>query len=352
LQFRMSKWLISKQRVVLAIAGLWLLACALAPAQSPSGVYDTPALRVLAEQGDKRAAFLLGSRYASGRGVPRDDSEAVRWFTSAATGGLAEAQYNLGIMHLTGRGVPLDPAKGAHWYERAAEQGLVEAQFNLGTLYGTGRGVRRDEALAIKWLTLAARHGLARAQYNLGTLFEHGRGVRVNANTALGWYRKAAEQGLDEAKVRGAALAKKMQVKLHRPADQDTQAALSTVAKEQVDVAQAAANKATASTAPNNNVAKLSGLDWLRDAPAERFTMQLASFSSSAEAQRFARRLGASVPVAVCETINRGKHWFVVIRGVYASHAKATAEVARLPAKLRKMKPWVRHLGQLQKQMR
>ena len=59
---------------------------------------DLHALRSLAEQGDKRAAFVLATYYVAGRGVPRDDSEAVRWFTRAADAGLAEAQYNLGII--------------------------------------------------------------------------------------------------------------------------------------------------------------------------------------------------------------------------------------------------------------
>jgi len=85
---------------------------------SAAEVYDPQALRALAEQGDKRAAFLLGSRFASGRSGPRDDSEAVRWFRIAAEGGLPEAQYNLGVMYASGRGVARDYARAAAWYRR------------------------------------------------------------------------------------------------------------------------------------------------------------------------------------------------------------------------------------------
>ena len=35
--------------------------------------------RARAEQGDADAQFNLGVWYANGRGVPRDDTEAVRW---------------------------------------------------------------------------------------------------------------------------------------------------------------------------------------------------------------------------------------------------------------------------------
>jgi len=42
------------------------------------------ALRVLAEQGNADAQFTLGVMYDNGRGVPQDDTEAVRWYRLAA----------------------------------------------------------------------------------------------------------------------------------------------------------------------------------------------------------------------------------------------------------------------------
>lgn len=314
-------------------------------------VYNAQALRTLAEQGDKRAAFLLASRYATGSGgVPRDDSEAVRWYTSAAQGGLAEAQYNLGIMYATGRGVSLDAAKGAQWYERAAEQGLAEAQFNLGTLYGTGRGVRRDETLAVKWLTKAAQRGLARAQYNLGALYEHGRGVRLNAHVALEWYKKASDQGLEQATARYAELARKMQVEPHKPAavKAGKKPADSTQARA---VAAAPSGPRTAITSALPALGPAEG-DWVRDASGGQFTVQLASFLTRTDAQRFADTLGDKAPVGIYQSTKKGKTWFAVVRGVYESHAAAVASVAKLSAKLRKMKPWPRSFGQIHKQMR
>ncbi len=55
-------------------------------------VYDVWFMLRQAEQGDARAAFVRGTRFASGRGAARDDGEAFRWFEQAAEGGLAEAQ--------------------------------------------------------------------------------------------------------------------------------------------------------------------------------------------------------------------------------------------------------------------
>ena len=55
-------------------------------------------MRAPAEQGDAEAQFNLGVMYANGRGVPQDDSEAVRWYRLAADQGHAGAQFNLGAV--------------------------------------------------------------------------------------------------------------------------------------------------------------------------------------------------------------------------------------------------------------
>lgn len=335
-----------------ALAGAcWLLGGGLpgAPAQdhgltTPSSLYDPHALRVLAEQGDKRAAFLLGARYASGRAGVQDDSEAVRWFTVAAQGGLAEAQYNLGIMYASGRGVALDPAQAARWYQRAAEQGLAEAQFNLGTLYGTGRGVPRDEALAATWLERAAGAGLPQAQYNLGVLYEHGRGVRLDASRALAWYQRAAEQGFEPARQRHAALGEKLRAPA--AASPDRAAPAITAASERPS--------ATAVTDPVERAAATARADpgdWVASLDPEHFTLQLASYTERADAQRFADSFADGAAVGIYASSKRGTRWYAVVHGVYASHQQASAAIAALPERLRNMKPWVRKVALIHAEM-
>ena len=48
--------------------------------------------RPAAEQGVATVRCLLGLSYATGRGVPQDDAEAVRWYRLAAEQG---EEYNL-----------------------------------------------------------------------------------------------------------------------------------------------------------------------------------------------------------------------------------------------------------------
>ena len=123
---------------------------------SISGQQDfVDSVRAQAERGDAVAQYNLGVMYAEGRGVPLDDTEAVRWYRLAAEQGDIVAQANLGLMYAEGRGVPLDDAEAVRWYRLAAEQGDVVAQVNLAVMYVDGRGVSADNVLAHMWLDLA-----------------------------------------------------------------------------------------------------------------------------------------------------------------------------------------------------
>ena len=69
---------------------------------------DSASFRKAAEQGDASAQNQLAICYAEGKGVPKDDVEAVTWFRKAAEQGAAEAQYNLAMCYAEGTGVPKD----------------------------------------------------------------------------------------------------------------------------------------------------------------------------------------------------------------------------------------------------
>ncbi len=112
--------------------------------------------RPLADEGDDRAQSILGRMYWRGRGVPRDDVEAARWFRSAAEHGNAAAQLNLGNMYADGNGVPQDYTEAAKWYRLAADRGDPQAQYNLGLAYAQGQGVPQDNISAHMWFNLAA----------------------------------------------------------------------------------------------------------------------------------------------------------------------------------------------------
>ena len=113
------------------------------------------ALRAAAEKGDPVAQYKLASSYAHGKGVGRDEAEAVRWYRKAAESGYARSQYRLATMYATGEGVKTDMETAATWYRRAADQAVGNAQFRLGMLYASGKGVTKDVVAAYQWLALS-----------------------------------------------------------------------------------------------------------------------------------------------------------------------------------------------------
>ena len=71
---------------------------------------------------DAIAQSNLGNDVLNGRGVAKDDAQAVAWYRKAADQGNAPAQNDLGVMYEKGRGVAKDEP-GRDWYRKAADQG-------------------------------------------------------------------------------------------------------------------------------------------------------------------------------------------------------------------------------------
>ena len=72
--------------------------------------------------------------YDEGRGVIKDDYEAVKWYRKAAEQGYASAQHNLGVCYANGEGVTQDDVEAVKWFRRAAEQGEAAAKEALKRL--------------------------------------------------------------------------------------------------------------------------------------------------------------------------------------------------------------------------
>ena len=98
--------------------------------------YLTKKIYGVAERGGVNSQLLLGMKYASGRGVVQNYTEAVKWFRMAAEQGNAEAQYYLGNMYANGYGVAQNFAEAAKWFCLAAEQGNANAQEALKSMRG------------------------------------------------------------------------------------------------------------------------------------------------------------------------------------------------------------------------
>jgi hypothetical protein len=117
-------------------------------------------LRMQAERGNVEAQFALAQSYDRGRDVPKDRTEAVRWYRLAAMQGDTFAQNALGDNYWEGTGVPKNDREAARWWLLAAAQGFAPAQHSLGKiLSGGGQGVATDKTQAYMWLALSAAQG-------------------------------------------------------------------------------------------------------------------------------------------------------------------------------------------------
>ena len=160
------------------------------------GCNDVKKLRTLAEQGNADAQFQLGGRYCTGKGVPSDAVESIKWFRAAAEQGHAEAQgalasrYYYGIEGL----LPEDKEEAAKWMRKSAEGGHGMGQLRLGDFYDKGEGVAEDKEEAVKWFRKAAEQegpGQYSAMWRLGRCYYEGTGVPQDTAEAVKWLRKA-----------------------------------------------------------------------------------------------------------------------------------------------------------------
>ena len=97
-----------------------------------------------AEQGDADAQCILGSRFATGDCVEKNEVKAAKWYRKAAEQGHPEAQLMLGLCYRDGEGVKKNYQVSARWIRKAAKQNDPNAQKELGICYEFGNGVYTD----------------------------------------------------------------------------------------------------------------------------------------------------------------------------------------------------------------
>ena len=74
------------------------------------------------------------------------------------------------MAYYKGQGVPKDATEAVKWFRPAAEQDHTATKFNLGVCYLYGEGVTKDEVEAYKWISLSAAQGHSDAKKALPTV--------------------------------------------------------------------------------------------------------------------------------------------------------------------------------------
>jgi hypothetical protein len=135
------------------------------PAGAGAAAEDFGRLSRQAAQGDAAAQYSLGNMYLDGKGVGKDEAQAIAWWKKAAESGNADAQFSLGYVFSDGvidLHLQRDRAKAQYWWTKAAqglrgkaEQGDLLAVDKLAYMYAYGQGVHMDPVLADVLLHIA-----------------------------------------------------------------------------------------------------------------------------------------------------------------------------------------------------
>ena len=102
--------------------------------------------------------------------VVRKQESDPKSIIAAAHSGDAAAQEDLGVRYSEGRGVAKNEQEAVKWFRDAAEQGASNAQYRLGMCYYRGLGIGQDLVLAHGWLTMSAGNGCQAAKKVLLTI--------------------------------------------------------------------------------------------------------------------------------------------------------------------------------------
>jgi TPR repeat protein len=123
-------------------------------------------------QGNATAQRNLGYLYKNGKGVARNTTQMLSWFTNAAMQNDARSAYELGNIYRFGVLVPKNFNTAAHWYAVAAEHGSVTGQGELASAYAVGDLLPQDQVKAWQWFLIFLAHDRREAVYSYNTLLQ------------------------------------------------------------------------------------------------------------------------------------------------------------------------------------
>lgn len=211
---------------------------------------------------------------------------------------------------------------------------------------------------AYQQLLVPAAKGNSDAEYALGFLYYYGKGTPVNQQLGKQWILKAAQDGNEQAaQAYQMILAKEQSImpagalprahvfhpkKLSR-SKRTTRVKPKTTYKHIKAKIKPARKLNKGLTADENFLMHVRGTD---------FTLQLLDTTSPAYAAKFIREQSLGSRARVFHRQLNGKDLYVVVYGIYRSHAKAKTAIKALPLKVQNLKPWIRSITAVQQEIK
>jgi len=138
--------------------------------------------------------YELANCYMNGKGVKKNEKEALPYLKKAAYGGHMKAQFYLSHYYEEGKYIAKNINNAVYWCKTSAEQNYDLAQNKLGCYYEDGIYIDKNSIEAVKMFKKSADQNNSVAQTNLGLAYEYGRGTEINITEAIKWYKKGSKQ--------------------------------------------------------------------------------------------------------------------------------------------------------------
>ena len=248
------------------------------------------AWKPLAESGHVLAQTLIGSMYAYGEGVERNDESAFKWLSLAAESDSAQAQYNLAILYENGFGTTKDNQQAKKWFKAAADQG------------------RKDAA----------------ARYTL-----------------------LAEKDLNLEPVLPKIIPETPAI-----IDNDTKIIVATTdkpepSKQRIHLVLNSSNDDELLGPPqiSKKITNNTGLTWFEQQPEDNYTIQLAASIEPRLINAFKKHINLSSNYADTTSTHNGRQWHALIYGSYTTVREAKKAIAEFPDSWKTWQPWIKEFS-------
>lgn len=301
----------------------------------------------LAEQGDVTAQFNLGQMYRLGKGVDRNDLEAVKWYKLAAQQGSPHAQHNLRLMHRDGR----------------ASQADYEDIFGKSELEEATAGTDSETSAPSSAASAPTPAPTPAPAEPVSTATETTTAFSSSTSPATAPVKPASSEPADIEPVS------------EEPITVDT-AALndSQMKKSQMESSSAELNSMTETQSPQQTAmiekqpvitapapvtttpapATSSGGNWLQQLNPRDYVVQLVASPNQRGLNKFlaTNRNAISSPLNTALTFSKGRQWHVVLMGPFSNRGQARSAISQLPANVQRQKPWIRQVSSVLKAAR
>jgi septal ring-binding cell division protein DamX len=191
---------------------------------------------------------------------------------------------------------------------------------------------------AFQAFLVPAEKGNSDAEYALGYMYYYGKGTPVNQTLGKQWILKSVLSGNLQAKQAYQMILSHEQSIYYTPPKK-------AITPHTVQLPKF---KHTKKPAHHSNAVKKTALSTMN---SQHFALQLFDATSAKHAETFIHKYQLSKHAKYFHKIVKKKSLYVVIYGNYTTRAHAKQAIKKLPSNIQKLKPWIRSVASLKKEL-